>query len=68
MYRTLQYIPQGLKPGILRLFCGTAEAVPFQNKSLLDFHVCAIALMQSFCRCDGGVQSHTLEGSAESCV
>ncbi len=37
-------IPQGLKPGFLRLSCGTAEAVPFQNKNLLDFQVHAIAL------------------------
>jgi hypothetical protein len=31
--------------GSWRLTCGTAEAVPFQSKSFMDFHVHAIALI-----------------------
>jgi hypothetical protein len=33
----------------LWLFCGTAEAVPFQNKNLLDIYAHAIALGSARC-------------------
>ena len=31
-WRGEEDVPQGLKPAILAVFCGTAEAVPFQSR------------------------------------
>jgi hypothetical protein len=41
-------LPQGLKPSSGALLCGTAEAVPFVQRSFLSFSALAVAPNQQF--------------------
>jgi hypothetical protein len=41
-------VPQGLKPSKAAGLCGTAEAVPFVQRSFLSFSALAVAPNQQF--------------------
>jgi error-prone DNA polymerase len=62
--RRQENIPQGLKPGILRSFCGTAEAVPFQISidatSSSDFDYVELHAASAFSFLAGASQPETL--------